>query len=842
MSAPLPTPLPAPPPSPPGFEALAGAIEHNESGGLDSTQPIQGGGVMQVTQHTGHSVWNAHPELQQQFPEVPPNVDPVTLQNLMNAQPAISKAVGRTYLRGLYDQFQGDPIKTAVAYNSGPDTASNLSTADMLAGKGNQSDPQYGAKIAKHLKLTDAQGNLQVLAPDGSPCTVSPKEWEEAKAQGYQLDTPAAQAQRQAMVQNSTGWGMATSFAAGALESIPFLGGPLEQGLMGDVSAQKQANPGSNLAGGAALILGQTLVTGGLGDLLGAGSAAADLGTAAKVARGALEGGFYGAGSAVNESVLTNHPLTAEMLLEQAGGGALLGGVLSGGLSVVGAKASEEFEGVGNRARANALGHAVDADAAKLEAAGIGTQEINAAFKDGLIQYGDTPLDVQSRLAAKKIELQKGLGEFGQAIDGSKQTFDLPSMFQKAKLPEDLSGYLQPGDDAANFGRVGALRQVLQGQAGEAVEKLRNALDETIFSKAGSISPELEGQARQLLASGDRVTALSEMADAAMANGPSPKGGLFSAVLRQGEHISMWKGLSTVAHVALGGHLGAGAFLADHAGNFMRQVIEDPMAIGETYAKAVKGVTEGISDTSERMGAAIKEAIGERLSGAGGKLAPVSSKVLQHFGLPTTATTEDVEAARGNLVKQMANPVPNGGAAVAGAISRIHQTLAAALPPPPAAALPQAFDRPVSPSAKTIAKYNETLQAVSAPLDVVKRIRTGQATLTQLTAIKNAYPNLSTRIAQGLYNASAESGKRAPMPLRRAVEILSGQSVDPAVTPMKIARVQQIFQDQTPPPGRGGQAPGGGQVKLNQKGLSEVDIAGRMAMQADQITSQENHS
>ena len=216
--------------------------------------------------------------------------------------------------------------------------------------------------------------------------------------------------------------------------------------------------------------------------------------------------------------------------------------------------------------------------------------------------------------------------------------------------------------------------------------------------------------------------------------------------------------------------------------------------------------------------------------------------LLQHFGLPTTATTEDVEAARGNLVKQMANPVPNGGAAVAGAISRIHQTLAAALPPPPAAALPQAFDRPVSPSAKTIAKYNETLQAVSAPLDVVKRIRTGQATLTQLTAIKNAYPNLSTRIAQGLYTASAESGKRAPMPLRRAVEILSGQSVDPAVTPMKIARVQQIFQDQTLPPGRGGQAPGGGQVKLNQKGLSEVDIAGRMAMQADQITSQENHS
>ena len=58
--------------------------------------------------------------------------------------------------------------------------------------------------------------------------------------------------------------------------------------------------------------------------------------TVPKVAGSAVEGAFYGAGSAISEDALGKHELTAEHLLASAGLGALIGGAASGAISLAG--------------------------------------------------------------------------------------------------------------------------------------------------------------------------------------------------------------------------------------------------------------------------------------------------------------------------------------------------------------------------------------------------------------------------------------------------------------------------------------------------------------------------
>jgi hypothetical protein len=60
----------------------------------------------------------------------------------------------------------------------------------------------------------------------------------------------------------------------------------------------------------------------------------------AKAAGGAAEGAIFGAGQAVTESALEDHELTAEQVLQSVGAGALLGGVVGGGIGAGGELAS----------------------------------------------------------------------------------------------------------------------------------------------------------------------------------------------------------------------------------------------------------------------------------------------------------------------------------------------------------------------------------------------------------------------------------------------------------------------------------------------------------------------
>lgn len=114
-------------------------------------------------------------------------------------------------------------------------------------------------------------------------------------------------------------------------------------GLLGAVAASGgAAGAGRGVVGGAArVVTAPTRAVMALGrGVEGAGTAILGEGVVARAAtaaaQGAVEGSLFGVGQAVSESSIKDVPLTAERILAAAGHGALLGGGLGGGVSVLG--------------------------------------------------------------------------------------------------------------------------------------------------------------------------------------------------------------------------------------------------------------------------------------------------------------------------------------------------------------------------------------------------------------------------------------------------------------------------------------------------------------------------
>ena len=685
----------------------------------------------------------------------------------------------------------------------------------------------------------------RMIGPDGVSYDVPPEQAQQAVDAGMRDETPADVAAAREKEQYGGIKGGAESAAAGALESIPFVGGALSKALVPDSKTANKYHYFTHGAGELGGMVAQTAATGGLGEALGLGGDALEGASmlsrsATRAAVGAAEGGLiYGPGYAVNDSVLNDHPLTAEYLLAASAGGALLGGTLAGGLSIGGDLASEGLEKIGNAARRATLAKLVGADTAALEEAGLTTSRINDLFRDGLIKSGDTPIQIQTRLAERLGQIGNDLGDVGQTIDASGQTFNLPNILGGAGLeaPEKFSNMLQPGeglgigDEAAPFARAAQLRQALQQQTSEDAAKLSKAIDDAIVSKAGAIEPGLGEQASSLLKEHAAMSELSRMADDAVAGGkeaiagPSQKGGVFGALMRQGEHVATWGMLGRFAGSAMGGHVGLGMFVGASAGNVLHAIMDNPAAIAEKFGIAQGAIANTVGMTGSLVDQAVAAAIREAGANAG-KVGGGISPQIAALMLPSKATASDV-AALHQRYQELAPPVRNGNPHINNAVQRQRGVIAQALPPVPGAPLPMSLARRADPGPKQIAIYNDTVKAIANPIGTIAGIGNGSATHTQIAAIRAAYPALASRVAAALVNRSAESGKTAHFALRRAIGALTGKPVDPALDPAKIARIQMTFQ---PPqmPGRAGAAPGGQSVKISQKGLDKLDVAGRM--------------
>jgi hypothetical protein len=689
---------------------------------------------------------------------------------------------------------------------------------------------------------------VPIAGADGSYYTVDPKDLPQELAAGSRVATPEELAHRQALKQAGGAGGMADTAIGAAAGSIPFIGGALESHISSPI--EREANPGMHALGTGLGVAGQvagTVATGGLEGMLEGGGLldTAAMSTAeragARALLGAGEGSFYGAGGAVNDAVLGNHPLTGEMLLQNAAGGALLGAGLGGGLSLGGDYAAGALSRVGNSARTAALGSIVDSDVNELAQAGLGQPEINRAFREGLVQPGDTPAAVQGRLAEATQKNAQALQELGQKVDMSGQTFNLRQHLvdagQTPGLTEPEGGLfaslIQPGDEAAPFTRVQQVREALSAQeqavqmseAGRsAAGGVRQALDDSIIQKLANLPGEAGDKARTLLSDQEGfLKPLVKITDAAVksqhvpAGVASAPGGGLAALLREGVHFAGWTSIAK-----LDPHIGS-AFMALSAANFLRKVVMNPGEIAGTYLKGLQGLAKATGKSQE----ALESAVGHALQGTYHAAGPVSA--YESLILPHDATDQDVSRVRGNLTDAQKTMIA-GNPNLTHPLMAQRGMLLKALPPPNANPnLPASMARPeLGPSPKAINTYNDTLHGIAQPLQVIAHMGSGRASKDQVAAMRAAYPQISARAGHMLLNASADSGKMASPQLVRAIETLRGGKIDPATAPVKVARLQQVFAPAAAP-GQGGANGSGSGMKLNQKGLSNIDVGERIS-------------
>lgn len=274
----------------------------------------------------------------------------------------------------------------------------------------------------------------------------------------------------------------------------------IESGLVDreTVAGVQEANPGSYIAGnvlglgalalgsggtgaaarGARLLTAPTRAVMGLGRAAEVGGTALlGEGTAARIAtaglQSAVEGSLFGVGQAVSDASIHDVPLTAERIVAAAGHGALLGGGLGVGTSVLGAVAR------GGATKVNSLLGHVEASEARLAGElGAAVPQTEAAAQSlagraerefTLKAYGFTPeLTQQLRAAGDGIEQRvvrmASDGELAKAI--GKSEGQILSASEKAagaiKLQEATSAKLAAlGEEMAQAGAKTDLQKLV---------------------------------------------------------------------------------------------------------------------------------------------------------------------------------------------------------------------------------------------------------------------------------------------------------------------------------------------------------------------------------------------
>lgn len=225
------------------------------------------------------------------------------------------------------------------------------------------------------------KGQVAIVDSDGSISTIDAKDIEAAQQEGARIATPEEYSAAKLQAEYGGVGGVTAATAAGAARGLTLglsdaaIAGIGGEGARETLEGLKEANPYASIGGEVAGALAPAFFTGGtsaaaeglsvgrairgLGALprgVGALGGLAERGVAgalgeglagralSKAAAGAVEGGLYGAGSAISENALGDHELTAESLFGGMQHGAIAGGLLGaagGALFGRGAKAAE---------------------------------------------------------------------------------------------------------------------------------------------------------------------------------------------------------------------------------------------------------------------------------------------------------------------------------------------------------------------------------------------------------------------------------------------------------------------------------------------------------------------
>lgn len=374
---------------------------------------------------------------------------------------------------------------------------------------------------------------VRVVAPNGKAGTLDSDELQSALQEGYRVETEEDVAQREQAAHfdnplkaggiaalRGASFGLSDALAVGADITTPE-----------DLKGYKDANPVASTVGEAGGIVASSLVGPGVGLAKGATAVermiageGAGLGTKllGKAAAGALEGGAYGAGQAVSDSVLENQDLTAESLLAHVGLGAALG---AGGNALVGAggaagkklvsAAAEGLEdtsvkeAIGKFSRERMLKAAgfIQSDLGKVE---LGRQQqiaddILALGRAGKFKAGDKVESVVAAVNDAKKEAGALNGDILRSVDelvgGAGPQVREAAKQAKATIRSQLEEEMQ---QAANRTRLGLKPQGANG------ERLADILAMTNEKKGAALSSAVKKQQKALDSLAEEVFAATK--------------------------------------------------------------------------------------------------------------------------------------------------------------------------------------------------------------------------------------------------------------------------------------------------------------------------------------------
>ncbi len=392
-----------------------------------------------------------------------------------------------------------------------------------------------------------------MLNQHGYPEAVPVEQIQDAYSRGYQVEDPAAVAEREKREKYDTAANEALTFAEGAASDLTFgasdhlLAEALGDEYRQEASARREINPHWHTAGRITGAVAPALMTGGSSAVaraaLAPGRAVVRAGQALETAAGAsrlgriggaaaanaLEGASYAFSRANSELALGDTDMTAEKLLAATGSGALWGGigggvVKAGGMAIgaAGKAAVSRMTGgvplkdavrshLGKRALKDVAGEApipVSSEHAK-------------TLGEKLLRLGvdvDDLARARPAMAAAAKQADDIAARMSQVVDDAGVRPDLAKVFraaddQAAKLREtptpefqvaakQVERQLKPLRDAVKKGREFSVRELWEVRkslarakpkdelAGEAMRSVRQSLDEALDESFDRVAPD----------------------------------------------------------------------------------------------------------------------------------------------------------------------------------------------------------------------------------------------------------------------------------------------------------------------------------------------------------------
>lgn len=689
--------------------------------------------------------------------------------------------------------------------------------------------------------VTDGK-RVAMRGPDGWSGTVDVEHAQEAVRMGYRF--ASHDENRDQFLENKYGNSPITALAEGVARTASF--GASDEVLRGlGVSGQalretrsRNAFPAGVGEVGGAFLPGAGAVAGLAGKAAGGLVKEAIGGTSVlgRIAGGVTEAGtagaVFGAGQAVSNVALADHPMTPEAIAEELGS-SVLGG------AGYGAAGGLFLSAIGEAARGVKLGTermtaraAVDA-----EKAVTGVEAAKPLLDDAeRARIGSLDKEaVKAEVETEKASLTEArLGE-GKVLADDVRAFREDARLTGVQVTEQLPkglGYAREVIKAERGveGVVGNMKG-LAANPGKALDPLQR-YEQAMTQVVPRLDPELGAQVQKNI---ERVQKLQERVQAAAAPLESPRltalGDRLDAIKEGGPGIANAIETKTKATVR------AAAATALHhvmgvipGGAFVAHMLGD--VLGEKASELVKGLAGKVEGTAaghmEKITKGADAAI-RATQGAAAQSGFVASKVLSAVRFAENAPTKykqgaaDVFKARaGELAQAMAEPQktqaaiaqrvmglgtvsPSLAQKVAGVMMQKLQYAFDVMPKRlPVGTASDGYDR-WEPPASAIHAWAKVVDVVLHPTKIMDDLKAGRLTQQAVDAVRATSPETFSAIQQALWSRVAEIRKELPYTRQIGLSLMFDRPFTTTMEPAFIAASQSHFipQGNGPQPSQG---------------------------------------